>query len=415
MQRINTVIIGGGQAGLAMSRCLSDWKIDHVVLERGRTAERWRSQRWDSLRLLTPNWMSRLPGWSYRGSDPDGYMTAREVVDYLAGFAASLPAPVEEQTTVLAVEAAGDGYRVATDRGSWRCDNLVIATGQCDRPRIPGFAAALPGWLHQLAPADYRRPGDLPDGGVLVVGASASGVQLADELHRSGRPVTLAVGRHTRLPRRYRGRDIMWWLEMIGTLGESADNAYDLDRARRQPSLQLAGRPDHADLDLAVLRRRGVTLVGRTTGADGGTVGVAGDLADTTAAADHKLDRLLDRIDRFVARYDLHRLVAEPDRPARFTADEGPVRIDLRATGIRSVVWATGYRRSYPWLGLPIVDRDGELRHRGGVTPAPGVYVLGLPFLRRRKSNFIDGVGDDARFLAARIAARTFDQTAVAA
>lgn len=412
MKRTDTVIIGGGQAGLAMSFCLAARGVDHVVVERGRVGARWRTERWDSLRLLTPRWQSRLPGWRYRGPDPDGFMTMPEVIAYLQGYADTLPTAVHEHTEVRSVTRDDGGYRVDTSRGAWRTANVVIATGHCDRPAVPAFASALAPELAQVVPTRYRNPGELPDGGVLVVGASASGVQLADEIHRAGRPVTLAVGGHTRLPRRYRGHDIMVWLEGIGALGETLDDVVDPARARRQPSLQLVGRPDHASLDLGILQAQGVQLVGRAVAADGARVRLAGDLDDTVARADAKLARLLARIDRFV---DAHGLDVQPAEPiAPVAPAPAPAALDLRAEGIRTVVWATGFRRSYPWLHVPVVDDRGDIRQTGGVTPAPGLYALGLQFMRRRKSTFIDGVGDDARALADHICARLRHSVAAA-
>jgi putative flavoprotein involved in K+ transport len=240
---------------------------------------------------------------------------------------------------------------------------------------------------------------------VLVVGASASGVQLADEIHASGRPVTLAVGRHVRLPRVYRGRDIVWWLDALGVLDETAENVFDLAQARRQPSLQLVGRPDRATLDLPALERRGVRLAGRLASIEGASVRFADDLVAHTAAADARLARLVQRIDAFAARSGLDGEVGPPEPFAPFVwPAPAPAALDLRHAGIRSVVWATGYRRAYPWLRVPVLDERGEIRHAGGVTPAPGLYVLGLYFLRRRKSSFIDGVGQDAMELAAHLA-----------
>ena len=403
--RTDTVIIGGGQAGLAMSRCLTERAIGHVVLERGRVAERWRSERWDSLRLLTPRWQSRLPGQAYQGSDPDGYMTMAEVVEYLDRYAAD--APVETGTTVQAVESAAAGYRVRTDRGTWETANVVVATGYCDIPHVPGMADGLSPEIHQLVPSRYRNPAQLPEGAVLVVGASASGIQLAAEIHASGRPVTLAVGRHTRMPRSYRGKDILWWLDTMGVLDESAEDVFDIEVSRRQPSLQLVGRPDHRTLDLPILQDRGVRLAGRATRTEGSRVSFADDLVSQTVAADARLARLLQRIDGYVDRAGLAVEVgeAEPFVPFHWPAP-APTEIDLQAEGIRTVLWATGFRRRYPWLKVPVLDGTGEIRHDGGVTPSPGLYVIGHNFLRRRKSTFIDGVGDDARDLAAHIAAR---------
>jgi len=410
MRRTHTIVIGAGQAGLAMSRCLRDRAVEHVVLERGRVAERWRSERWDSLRLLTPNWQSRLPGYRYTGPDPDAYMGMPELVGYLEGYARSFGAPVEENETVVAVEPAAPGYRVVTHRAVWEGANVVIATGYCDVPDVPPLAAQLPPDVVQLVPTRYRNPGELPQGGVLVVGASASGVQLADEIHASGRPVTLAVGRHMRLPRLYRGRDILWWLDAMGVFDETGEDVFDLEISRRQPSLQLVGRPDRATLDLPLLERRGVRLVGRLVGVSGAVLSLADDLVAHTAAADARLARLLQRIDAYAAASGLDREAgpAPAFEPFVWPAP-APTTIDLRAEGIRSVVWATGFRRQYPWLKLPVLDARGELRHAGGVTPAPGLYVLGLNFQKRRKSTFIDGVGDDARALADHITGRATD------
>ncbi len=395
MTRTDAIIIGGGQAGLAMSRCLSQRGIDHVVLERGRVAQRWRTERWDSLRLLTPNWQSRLPGWTYGGANRDGFMSVREVIDYLAAYASTYRMPIETDTTVLAV--APDpvaGYRVDTTRGTWRAPNVVIATGHCDAPLVPALARRASRDLHHIVPSKYRSPASVPDGGVLVVGASATGVQLADELARAGRDVVLSVGRHARIPRRYRGRDIMWWFDQMGRLHEPLRPGYD----RSQPSLQLVGRDDGRDVDLDRLADDGVRLVGRAVSADGHRVSFADDLADNVAVADAKLARSLARIDRFIG------TPGPGMAPIRVGA--APATIDLRAEGIRTILWATGFVRRYPWLHVPVLDRRGEIAHDRGFTAAPGLLALGLQYQQRRSSSFIDGVGLDARVLADHIAAR---------
>jgi putative flavoprotein involved in K+ transport len=402
MRRTDVVIVGGGQAGLAMSRCLVDRGIEHVVLERGRIAERWRSERWDSLRLLTPRWQARLPGWRYRGPEADGFMTRDEVVDYLDGYARSFAAPIESGVAVSAVERGAAGFRVTTSRGSWSARAVVVATGHCDVPFVPPIAAGLPHDVAQVVPTRYRNPDRLPEGGVLVVGASSTGVQLAAELQRAGRQVTLAAGKHVRLPRRYRGRDVMWWLDAAGVLDERAEDVADLEAARRQPSLQLVGSDDHRTIDLGTLRALGVRLAGRVVGAEGGRVLLGDDLARSVAAAEGRLTRLLRRIDAHVERRAAADVPpAEPIAP--IALPRAPTALDLRAEGIRTVVWATGYRRRYPWLHLPVLDARGEIHHAGGVTPEPGLYVLGLQFLRRRNSSFLDGVGADADAVAAHL------------
>ncbi len=399
MPTTTTVIIGAGAAGLAMSRHLTDRGVDHVVLERGEVANSWKTERWDSLRLLTPNWMTRLPGYRYRGPDPHGFMTMPEVSRFFDEYAGSFDAPVRTATTVCSVRRRWTGYEVVTDQGTWRCPTVVVATGACAKPRIPAAAAQLPGDIVQLAPTSYRNPDQLPAGGVLVVGASASGIQLADELLRSGRDVTLAVGAHTRLPRTYRGRDMQWWLDTTGTLDSRYDEVADIERARREPSLQLVGTSDHRTLDLGVLAGAGVRLAGHLTGIDDGAAQFAADLTESLGQADRRLERLLERIDAWAYLHHMHDL-PPATRHEPITVPEPPGSIDLRVEGITSVMWATGFRPHHPWLHLPVTDRSGALVHDGGVLPTPGAYVLGLPFLRRRKSTFIDGVGDDARELA---------------
>lgn len=398
MQRTDTIIIGGGQAGLAISHCLSRRGIDHVLLERGQVGERWRSERWDSLRLLTPNWMTRLPGGGYRGPDPDGFMTRGETIAFLNDYAERISAPLIEGTTVEAVEHRLSEFRVSTDRGEWRSRSVVIATGHCDRAFVPGTARRLAPAYRQLVPSNYRSPDQLPNGGVLVVGASATGIQLAEEIHLSGRPVTLAVGRHTRLPRSFGGRDIFWWLDRLGLLDKSVHDMSDLAAARRQPSLQLIGSSHRRDIDLATLAGIGIRIVGRVAGIDGHRAYLRRDLSQSIHTAEARLKRISALIEDFAGEaFPPH---ADPWLPG---TDE-PQRLDLRQSGIRSVLWATGYRRAYPWLKLPVLDSAGEIVHEGGVCRLPGLVVLGLNFLRRRNSSFIDGVGRDAEMLADHLA-----------
>ena len=396
MQHTDTVVIGAGQAGLAMSRSLTERGVEHVVLERGRVADRWRNETWDSLRLLSPNWMSRLPGWSYTGPDPHGYMTAAEVVSYLQGYADASAAPVQEESAVEHVGLDGERFEIITSDQNWRAGNVVVATGWCDRPTVPAMAHQLDTELTQVVPAAYRRPADLPEGGVLVVGASATGAQLADELAAAGRDVVLAVGSHSRLPRKYRGMDIFWWLERIGTFDRTIDEAPDPVAALQEPSLQLVGRPDHCTIDLDTLRVRGVELAGRMTAADGQHVHFAGDLAPTIAAAAVRLDRILADIDVHIEASCLGEEVLDRERTRPIPVDHQLLDLDLRDRRVRTVIWATGYRRAYPWLHVPVLDEAGEIRQRHGVTPVPGLYVLGQRFQHRRNSNFIDGVGRDA-------------------
>jgi putative flavoprotein involved in K+ transport len=404
MNSLDTIVIGAGQAGLAMSRHLTALGLDHVVLERGRVAERWRSERWDSLRLLTPNWMTRLPGYRYRGNDPDGFMTNVELIRLLERYGRAIAAPVIEDARVVALEARGTSYRAVTARGVFQARTVVVATGACDTPLVPPIAQEFGSDILQLVPSDYRRPESLPGGGVLVVGASASGAQIADEIRRSGRPVTLAAGRHTRLPRTYRNHDIVWWLDQVGVFSERYKEVPDIEAARRQPSLQLIGTPERRSLGLVELAANGVRVVGRLAGIDGHSVRFATDLAGHAAAADQNLARLLDRIDNHIVRNGIDDVSALADRPAPQKIGSDVTALDLRREGIETLIWATGYRRDYTWLKVPVLDAHGEIRHDGGISPRPGLYVLGLRFMRRRSSNFIDGVGADAADLSAHIA-----------
>jgi putative flavoprotein involved in K+ transport len=407
MPSIDTIVIGAGQAGLAMSRCLADRGVDHVVLERGRVAERWLTERWDSLRLLTPNWMSRLPSWSYDGPDPDGFMTAGEVAAFFSRYARSSDAPVEEQSAVESLRFDGEEYELRTTGASWTAPRVVIATGWCDRPAIPAMAGELSADVHQIAPDRYRNPNSVPDGGVLVVGASATGVQLADELRAAGRDVVLAVGRHSRLPRSYRGMDIFWWLDRIGVRHKTIDEMPDPVRARHEPSVQLVGSTTRRSVDLTTLQNAGVQIAGRVEGIDGDRVRLADDVTHTVSDADRRMRRLLAEIDRHIDASGLAAEVLAPEPIAPVRPAAAPDRLGLGDRGITSVVWATGHRRTYPWLHVPVLDEHGEIRHQRGVTPVPGLYVLGQHFQHARNSNSIDGVGRDAEFVADHLTCRT--------
>jgi len=394
----DVVVIGGGQAGLAMSRCLTDRSIDHVVLERGVVANSWTNERWDSLRTLTPNWMSRLPGFSYSGDDPDGYMTARDVAAHLDAYRRSFDAPVRTGVEVTRIRSVERGHVVESSDGPWNARAVVMATGACSNPHVPAIADDIPDHVDQLTPIAYRNPTQLADGGVLVVGASASGLQIADELGRAGREVTLAVGDHVRLPRTYRGMDIHWWMDTIGQLDERYDEVEDITRARRLPSLQLIGSPERRDLDLNTVAANGVSLVGRLVGRAGDRAQFSGSFANMCMSADLKQQRLLDRLDEYAAEHGLDGEIGAPTRPAPTPRSASSLDLDLRSIG--TIVWATGFRPSYPWLDPALLDGRGRLVHDGGVLETPGLYVLGLPFMRRRKSSFIDGVGPDAQELS---------------
>jgi putative flavoprotein involved in K+ transport len=400
------VIIGAGHAGLAMSHCLTERSIDHVVLERGEVAHSWRTERWDSLHLLTPNWQSRLPGYGYNGDNPDGYRALPEVVDFITSYAKAIAAPVRTHTTVTSVRPTEAGYLVRTEEGDWRCRTLVLASGACNIASVPAFAERVPRSVAQLTAQQYRNPRQLADGGVMVVGASSSGTQIAQEIHRSGRPVVLSVGEHIRAPRLYRGKDLEWWMDAAGVLDERYDTVDDINRARRVPSLQLAGTPDRSTLDLNALTAIGVKLVGRLAGiTENGKVQFAGSLRNMCALSDLKMGRLLDLIDEWARADGLDEQTEPPQRlPPTRVEDAPPLGMDLASGEIKTIIWATGYRPDYSWLEVPVLDRKGMIRHDGGVVAAPGLYLMGAVFLRRRKSTLIDGAGDDARDVSAHLA-----------
>ena len=390
----DVVVIGAGHSGLAMSAWLSAHSIDHVVLERGEIANAWRHERWDSLRLLTPNWQTRLPDYRYDGDDPDGFMGSADVAQFISRYAGFIGATVRTGTTVRSVTRHGDMFHVCTEQRGWRCQAVVMANGAHGIAQVPALAAKLPASVRSLSAKDYRNPGRLDDAGVLIVGASATGLQLADEIAASGREVTLAVGEHIRMPRTYRGRDIQWWLTAAGILDQRFDQVDDLVRARRIPSPQLIGAP--RSLDLNSLTARGVQLVGRLVGLEGNTAQFSGALRNECAMADLKLARMLDGFDALAVRQALD-ISAGPERFAATRVDETPrIGIDLAKRRIGTVIWATGFRPDYSWLREPVFDQKGRLRHHGGFV-APGLYALGLNFMRRRKSSFIHGAEDDVR------------------
>ena len=333
-------------------------------------------------------------------------MTVAEVVAFISGYAEYAGAPVRTQTAVTSLRASDHGYRLSTTTGDLECRAVVVASGACNLPSVPALRAAVPPSILSLTPFEYRNPSQLPDGGVLVVGASATGVQLADEIHRSGRPVTLSVGEHVRLPRVYRGRDVLWWMEASGVWDQRYDQVEDLARARRLPSPQLVGTPERITLDLNALTDAGVSLVGRLAAVRDGRALFSGGLRNQFALADLKMERLLDTFDAWARAAGRDADLPPPERP-------GPTRVpsrsridlDLRGSEIRTVVWATGFRPDYSWLHVPVVDPKGHLRHDGGVVESPGMYAIGLPVLRRRKSTFIHGAEDDARDVVAHLAA----------
>ena len=405
LEQVRTLIIGGGQAGLVMSHRLKQRGLKHLVIERHRIAERWRSERWDGLRFQFPNWSVRLPDFPFPHTDPDGFATSREIVDFISAYADFIAAPIRCGVAVTALRRrdGGSGLIAETSDGSIEADNVVVATGPYQSPVLPALLRDDVN-LFQVHASGYLNPDQLPPGAVLVIGAGASGSQIAEELLRAGRRVYLSVGRHTRLPRRYRGRDLIWWLSAMG-IDQTPVEA-------RGPSRLLpviSGAYGGHTIDFRRFAADGMTLLGRVAAAREGVIDVAPDLAETLANGDATYSAFLDMVDAHVERHGLNM----PEDPAARAALPDPPcvveplrRLELRTEGIGAVIWATGYGVDFSWVDVPVLDSRGEPVHRAGITAVPGLYFLGLQWLSRMSSSFLSGVGDDAAVLADHIAAR---------
>jgi putative flavoprotein involved in K+ transport len=398
-EHVETLIIGGGQAGLAMSDMLSRRGRPHLVLERGRIAERWRSERWDGLRFQFPNWSVRLPDCAFPHSDPDGFATSSQIVDYIDAYARQIEAPVRCGVAVTALhqDERGKGFVARTSAGSIKATNVVIATGPYQQPVSPDIHLGDCG-LFQLHASAYKQPDQLPTGAVLIVGSGASGAQIAEELVRAGRRVYLSVGRHKRMPRRYRGRDLIWWLGAMG-LDQTPVEA-------RGPDATLpliTGAYGGHTVDFREFAAQGITLLGRLQAVRDGVLHFADDLGQNLAYGDAAYGGFLDRVDQFVERNGLS-VSAEPEARARRPEPPcvvEPLRqLDHRIIGLSSVIWATGYTFDFSWIDLPVLDPNGRPMHNRGIAPVSGIYFLGLPWLSKMKSSFLSGVGDDATRLA---------------
>lgn len=403
MERIATVIIGAGHAGLAVSKLLSDAGAEHVVLERTRIAARWQAERWDSFTLLTPNWATWLPGWHYDGDEPHGFMGRGEIVSYFDRYARSFNAPVREGIDIRGLDAApGGGYLLTSNRGEFVAQSVVVATGPFQRPRLPAWSSELPVEIMQVHSSGYRCPAQLPPGAVLVVGSGPSGQQIADDLQRAGRRVYLAVGRHRRVPRRYRGRDYYWWYELGGFYERTAADL-PAGRSRDAVAPVLTGFGGGHDLDLRGLHAGGTTLLGRAVGYRDGAVQFDSGLAESLAAGDRAYQDFVDwveaRLYRFAGLFDEpapRECFPEPPTP--------PTELDLAAAEVSAIVWATGFRPDYAsWVHLGVLDDGGNPVHERGVTSQPGIYFVGLPWLHRLRSPFIRGADEDARHIVAHL------------
>ncbi|WP_027943830.1 flavin-containing monooxygenase [Amycolatopsis taiwanensis] len=404
-QEVEVVVVGGGQAGIAMSEHLSDGGVPHLVLERRRIAERWRSERWDSLVANGPAWHDRFPGLEFPGLDPDAFASKDQVADYLAAYAKMIDAPIRCGVEVTSVtrHVGRPGFRVETSDGVIDARYVVAATGPFQRPSIPPIVpdGAVEVQLHS---SSYRNPGQLPDGAVLVVGAGSSGVQIADELQRSGRQVYLSVGQHDRPPRSYRGRDFCWWLGVL--------NLWDLETpaaGAEHVTIAVSGARGGHTVDFRTLAGQGIQLVGLTDSYADGVLRFRSDLAENIRGGDEKYLALLDAADAYIERNGLD-LPEEPQArilgPVPEAAENPLLELDLAEAGVTAIVWATGFAVDYSWLKVDTFDADGRPQHRRGISNEPGVYFVGLPWLSRRGSSFIWGVWHDAKHVAGHIATK---------
>jgi putative flavoprotein involved in K+ transport len=408
-EQIDTVVIGGGQAGLAASYFLTQQGREHIVLEQHRIGEAWRSGRWDSFTLVTPNWALDLPGGAYSGADPDGFMPRANIVAYLEQYAEIFKAPVKSGVRVTAVDRNPDGsYRVATCDSEYEADNVIVATGGFQLPKIPDFSLNISPKVEQIHSGQYRNPEVLPPGAVLVVGSGQSGCQLAEELQQSGRRVYLTVGSAGRVPRRYRGEDAFWWLLKLGFFDQTIEQL-PTPQARFAANPQVTGKNGGHTLNLHQFAQDGIVLLGHLRGADGSTLTLATDLAENMAKSDAQSANFMNNSDAWVKKAGLDMPEDEETRAIELAQWEPlpeATELDLDKSDITTIVWAGGYRADYSIVHLPILGQDGYPVHLGGVTEYPGLYFLGLPWLSKRKSPLLYGVGDDAAHIVEHIAGR---------
>jgi putative flavoprotein involved in K+ transport len=397
------IVVGAGQAGLAVSYHLRERGVPHIVLERDRIASSWREDRWDAFCLVTPNWQCRLPGHPYRGDDPDGFMLKDDIVAYVEGFASSFDTPVYEGVTVERVERGEDGFVVSTSHGELTAEQVILAVGGYHVPAVPRLGAALGPELTQLHSSSYRNPSSLPDGDVLVVGSGQSGAQIAEDLHVAGREVHLSVGSAPRVARFYRGRDCVAWLEDMGHYEMPIEDHPEGLAARKEPNHYVTGRDGGHDIDLRAMARDGMHLHGRLLGVEGPELVFADDLAANLDAADATADRIKDAIDRYIGARGLEAPTESRYTPVWEPASGHANQAALAQSQLNTIVWATGFHSDWSWVKVPAFDGSGYPTHRRGVTTVPGLYVLGLPWLHTWGSGRFAGIDRDARHVSEQV------------
>ena len=409
-EQVETVIIGGGQSGLAMSYCLSQLGREHLVLEQARVAERWRSERWDNFFFQFPNWSIKLPGYEYQGDNPDGFAPGKEIVQLIESYAVFTKAPVRCGVRVTSVQESPKAGRYLVQAGDSTIEavNVVLATGGYQEPAIPNISAGFSSKVFQIHSNRYRNPDQLPPGAVLVVGSGSSGCQIAEDLNWGGRKVYLSVGHHRRVPRRYRGRDHRFWSQSMGRLDATVD-MLSSPAAKNAPEPLFTGVKGGYDIDMRRMAADGVTLLGYLRDVRDGKLSLAADLRERLAEGDQNYVNAKKSVDDYIRKNGI-------DAPDENRADEeahdprevsDPIlELDLKAAEINSVIWCSGFRYNYGWVQLPLFDGTGEPVHRRGVTGCPGVYFLGLRWLYKLKSSFLSGMGEDAEYLADQIDSR---------
>jgi putative flavoprotein involved in K+ transport len=410
-EKIDTVIIGAGHAGLTMSYFLSQRGLEHVIVERGRVGERWISERWDSFHFQFPNWTIELPGYKYQTQDPDGFVSGRQIVRFIQEYADFIKAPVRSGVDVTALEISSNSmpYLLRTTAGAIEASNVVIATGQREKGVIPQFSSDVPNDIRQLHSSAYRNPDELAPGAVMVVGSGASGFQIAEDLHQNGRQVYVCMGRHRRLARRYRGRDYAWWASEQGLFER---RWADLPAARQStasipPGPLLTGVNGGYEADWRELASKGIVLLGRLKAVKGARLELAADLEDNLAKGEEWVANFKKSVDDYIAKNQLD--FPTDSSPRLEGGASAPIlELDLKSAGITSIIWATGFGNDYAWLKLPLLDERREPVHARGVTQFPGIYFIGLRWLYKQKSGFLSfgGPGEDAAYLAEQIAAR---------